>query len=219
MSHILLLNPNTSVGTTSMMVGIAQACAPAGMAVVGATVESGVPMITTEADLETAAHEVVECWRRGFTDPVGVIVGAFGDPGLDPLRAMSTVPCVGLCEAAMLEASAEGRRFGVATVTPGLVSSINRRAATLRIDDLYAGIRLTPGDPQELVSRPEELIESLAKAVEQSIALDGAQAVIIGGGPLGQAALALTGRFSVPVIAPVPAAMRQLLRLIQARNP
>lgn len=218
MSHILLLNPNISVDTTTMMVEIAQSNAPEGVTVIGATVASGVPMITTKAELDAAAHEVIECWRRRSANPSGVIVGAFGDPGLDQLREMATVPCVGLCEAAMLEASTGGRRFGIATVTPDLASPINHRASALLIGEHYAGIRLTSGDPQDLASRPQELIESLAAAVEQSIALDGAEAVIIGGGPLGQAALALAGRFSVPIIAPVPAAMRQLLRLIQSRE-
>ncbi|CAE6789193.1 MULTISPECIES: aspartate/glutamate racemase family protein [Paraburkholderia] len=214
MAHFLLLNPNTSVETTVMMVGIAQSYVPEGVVVIGATVESGVPMITTEAELEAAAQEVVVCWRRQREQPSGVIVGAFGDPGLDQLRAMTEVPCVGLCEAAMLEASAEGRRFGVATVTPGLIEPIDRRAVTLQLGKLYTGIRLTPGNPRELANRPRQLIELLAVAVEESIELDGAEAVIIGGGPLGQAALALTGRFSVPIIAPVPAATRQLMRLM-----
>jgi Asp/Glu/hydantoin racemase len=42
--------------------------------------------------------------------------------------------------------------------------------------------------------------------------LDGAEAVIIGGGPLGQAAIALTPRFTTPIVAPIPAAVRRLLR-------
>ncbi|WP_110855838.1 aspartate/glutamate racemase family protein [Paraburkholderia silvatlantica] len=218
MSHVLLLNPNVSVTTTTMMVEIAQMCAPPGVVVMGATIESGVSMITTAAELSAAAHEVIAYWRRQSAKPSGVIVGAFGDPGLEQLRAMAAIPCVGLCEASMLEASTGGRRFGIATVTHDLVVSINQRAVALNINELYAGIRLTHGDPVQLASRPEELIESLATAVKQSITLDGAEAVIIGGGPLGQAALALAGRFSVPIIAPVPAAMRQLLRLIQEQN-
>jgi allantoin racemase len=99
-------------------------------------------------------------------------------------------------------------------VTPDLVLQINLRAVALRLSTLYTGIRLTPENPLDLANHPRQLIESLAVAVEQSIELDGVEAVIIGGGPLGQAALALTGRFRVPIIAPVPAAMRQLAHLM-----
>jgi len=45
---------------------------------------------------------------------------------------------------------------------------------------------------------------------------DGAQAVIIGGGPLGQAAVRLAQRFDVPIIAPISAAMRRLSACIAA---
>ncbi|WP_213781587.1 aspartate/glutamate racemase family protein [Caballeronia sp. dw_276] len=214
MTHILLLNPNTSVDTTAMMVDIARSYVPEYMVVIGVTAESGVPMITTEAELDAAAQEVVACWQRQREQPAGMIVSAFGDPGLGQLRAMTDVPIVGLCEAAMLEASEEGRRFGVATVTPDLVTPIDQRAFSLQLSDQYTGIRLTLGNPRELANDPQKLIEALAVAIEQSIAIDGAEAVIIGGGPLGQAASALTGRFSVPIIAPVPAATRQLMRLL-----
>ncbi len=112
----------------------------------------------------------------------------------------------------MREASNGGRRFGVATVTPGLARAIGGKAAGLGLSGLYAGIRLTEGDPRELAADPVRLAQALAGAVEACIRLDGAEAVIIGGGPLGQAASALEPRFRVPIIAPIAAATAQLLR-------
>lgn len=52
---------------------------------------------------------------------------------------------------------------------------------------------------------------ALAEAVQRCIDDDGAEAVIIGGGPLGQAAIALGDQFDVPLVAPISAAMRLLL--------
>jgi Asp/Glu/hydantoin racemase len=43
---------------------------------------------------------------------------------------------------------------------------------------------------------------------------DGADAVIIGGGPLGQAAEQLAGTLQRPLIAPIPAAARRLVGLM-----
>jgi Asp/Glu/hydantoin racemase len=120
------------------------------------------------------------------------------------------VPVVGIAEASMREASEGRRRFGIATVTPELVSPINGRAEALGLRDLYTGIRLTQGDPRALAADPQALEEALARAVQRCIEEDGAEAVIVGGGPLGQAALALARRFDVPVIAPISAAMRLL---------
>jgi phenylpropionate dioxygenase-like ring-hydroxylating dioxygenase large terminal subunit len=144
----------------------------------------------------------------------GIIVSAFGDPGLAELRMASDVPVVGIAEAAMLEAAEGGRRFGVATVTPLLADVIAVRVREIGLAGHYTGIRLTAGDPFALTRDPTILIEALDQAVRQCIDCDGTEAVIIGGGPLGQAALALAPRFATPIIAPIPAAVRRLVGLI-----
>jgi len=211
MTDILLINPNSSTATTEMMVKIANGEAPAGCRVTGRTALGGPSMIVNERELEAAAGEVLKVWREADgAHWSGVIVSAFGDPGIDLVRANAQVPVVGIAEASMREASEGKRRFGIATVTPDLVAPIEQRARALGLLGLYTGIRLTPGDPRELAAHPQALEEALARAVQRCIEEDGAQAVIIGGGPLGQAALALAPRFRVPVIAPISAAMRQL---------
>ncbi|ARN18516.1 aspartate/glutamate racemase family protein [Piscinibacter gummiphilus] len=210
MTSILLINPNTSEATTAMMVDIAAAEMPAGVTVFGSTARCGAPMIVDEADMAEAREEVARCWRRAGVGWDGVIVSAFGDPGLAEIRAMSPVPAVGICEASLMEAAEGGRRFGIATVTPDLVDLIEARIGELGLLAQYTGTRLTPGAPRELASDAGALEQALSREVAHCIDLDGAQAVVIGGGPLGQAARALQPRFHVPVIAPIPAAVRQL---------
>jgi allantoin racemase len=200
-----------------MMVAIVRSCIPAGIGVIGATATRGPPMIVTPQALAAAADEVVEIGTREATDVAGIIVGAFGDPGLDTLKAKVSVPAVGICEASMLEAAADGRRFGVATVTPELPGPIAERARELGLSHLFAGIRLTPGDPLELVADPSRLRDGLAAAVAQCFDEDHAEAVIIGGGPLGQAATALAQSFDRPIIAPIPAAVARLLTMMRDR--
>jgi len=211
MQEILLINPNSSASTTEMMVEIAAGEVSAGFQVKGATARTGPTMIVTEAELLAAASEVQRVWQAAGPGWAGVIISAFGDPGIERVRAACRVPVVGIAEASMREASAGGRRFGIATVTPDLVGPIEGRARALGLLAVYAGIRLTDGDPRQLAADPQALEEALARAVQRSIDDDGAEAVIIGGGPLGQAAIGLQGRFAVPVIAPIPAAMRLLM--------
>ncbi|SEK14946.1 MULTISPECIES: aspartate/glutamate racemase family protein [unclassified Variovorax] len=221
MTDILLINPNASSATTEMMAKIANAEAPAGCRVTGRTAMGGPSMIVNERELEAAAVEVLKVWRDAGTTQSqwdGVIVSAFGDPGIDLVRANARVPVVGIAEASMREASQGQRRFGIATVTPDLVAPIEQRARALGLLGLYTGIRLTQGDPRELAAEPQALEEALARAVQRCIDEDGAQAVIIGGGPLGQAALALAPRFGVPVIAPISAAMRQLCARLEVAS-
>lgn len=212
MPNILLINPNSSQATTDMMVRIAQADAPAGFTVVGITANGGPSMIVNEAELAAAAVEVERAWRSADVPHAGVIISAFGDPGIDQVRALSgATPVVGICEASMLEAAEGGRRFGVATVTPDLVDAIDAKARQLGLDGLYTGVQLTPGDPRALAAEPRILEDALAMATQECLD-DGAQAVIIGGGPLGQAAVSLARRFDMPLVAPISAAVRRLGR-------
>ncbi len=212
--RILLINPNSNQATTAMMVRIAQAAAPADIEITGATAPNSPMMIIDPDALAAAAPQVVELGLGHGPDIAGIIISAFGDPGFDALKQRSSVPVVGIAEAAMLAAAAGGRKFGVATTTPKLAASIGARAAALGLASLYTGTRLTSGDPNQLVADPAALIAALRQAVADCIEQDMAQAVIIGGGPLGNAATALAPLFSVPVIAPIPEAVRRMVGLL-----
>jgi allantoin racemase len=212
--RILLINPNSNRATTDMMVKIAQSAASSDIEIVGATAPHSPPMIVDPEALAASAPQVVEMGIALGKDASGIIVSAFGDPGIADLRRQVNVPVVGIAEAAMLAASDNGRRFGVATTTPNLVSSIDARAAELGLAQLYSGTRVTSEDPNELVADPARLVEALRKVVSTCIELDKAQAVIIGGGPLGNAATALSPMFSIPVIAPIPAAVHRQMKIL-----
>ncbi|MER6998170.1 aspartate/glutamate racemase family protein [Streptomyces sp. NPDC000410] len=221
MTVVALINPNTSQATTAMMTAIARRTLPPqdGYQVRGITVVDGPSMLVDEEALRAAGPQVLDAARRALTgtevEPVAaLVVSAFGDPGVEELRASTDVPVVGIAEAAMRQAGANGRRFGIATTTPGLAAAIDARAVQLGWSAQYTGIRLTPGDPRQLASSPELMRERLAEAVHACVQEDGAQAVIIGGGPLGEAAEALQGRFPVPVIGPIPAACQEVRQLL-----
>lgn len=217
MHKILVINPNTSTDTTSMMVDIARGESPEGVNVHGVTAQRGPLMIVNQGELDASALEVLAVWRAAESaNWSGVIVSAFGDPGVGLVRGATALPVVGICESSMLEAAEGGRRFGVATVTPDLADAIHGKAEELGLAALFTGIRLTAGEPRALTSDAKALENALAEAVRLSIEEDGAEAVIIGGGPLGQAAIQLSARFDVPIIAPISSAVHRLLVLMEA---
>ena len=200
-----------------MMVAIAKSVATDGFDIVGATAARALSMIVTPDALEAAAPEVEEIARAHRHACEGIIVAAFGDPGLAGIKAALTLPAVGIGESSMLEAAKNGHRFGVATTTPLLKSEIDALPEALGLGSCYTGTRFAEGDPQELMRDPAQLSAALAGAVEACIAQDGAEAVIIGGGPLGEAARELQPVFAVPIIAPIPSAVRRIIRLITSR--
>jgi len=216
MTHITLINPNTSTATTAMMTDIARKYLPAEATIEGITAANGVPMILDEEQLGAATDGVMEMGLAKSGKSDGLIISAFGDPGLELLREICDIPVVGICEASMLEASLGGRRFGIATVTPDLVGSFAGKADALGLAPFFTGTRLTTGNPIALASDPQRLHAALAIAVRECFEKDGAEAVIIGGGPLGQAADDLQHLLSAPVIAPIRSAIELLLSRLTA---
>jgi Hydantoin racemase len=214
--RILLINPNSLEATTAMMVAIARSAAADGFDIAGATATRAPTMIVSADALEAAAPEVEEIARARSGECDGIIVAAFGDPGLAGIKATMKLPAVGIGESSMLEAAENGRRFGVATTTPLLKAKIDALPDALGLRSHYTGTRFAEGDPHELMRDPSLLRSALAGAVEACIAQDGAEAVIIGGGPLGEAARELQPIFTVPVVAPITSAVRRIIRLVAA---
>lgn len=201
---LALVNPNTDSDVTRTMCGIADR---EGLGqVTGFTAGFGARLITDEASLARAAQAVLALAPKlgGFR---GVIVAAFGDPGVTALRQRLSVPVTGIAEAAMRAAGRNGRRFAVATTTPDLRASITAAAGGGGHAN-FAGVWITPGDPVSLTGNAEQLVVALQAACDAAIREGGAEAVIIGGGPLAQAAQALRGRLPVPLIEPIPEAVR-----------
>jgi len=212
---VLLLNPNTNSATTQAMVHLArQACRD--LTINGRTAPFGAPMIVDETGLAIGAQSVMAMLDTALLrgEPIdGVIVAAFGDPGLAAIRAKLDRPVCGIGEASFLEAAQGGRRFAVATTTPELAGAIGLNIDKAGLSEQFAGVFLTREDPYELVAEPPRLLAALKQAARK--ALDaGAEAVIIGGGPLAIVAQKLRAAFNAPIIDPVSAAARRIAKLI-----
>ncbi len=219
---VLLVNPNRDRVTTALMTALAEeALRPSGVGVRGLTAAAGPSMIVDEAALAAAAEHVVNAvmgdLRGDGGAPVAVVVGAVGDPGRSALASRLAVPVVGIGQASVLAASANGRRFGMATSTPALVGSLERLAVEHGAADRLTGVRLTTGGPLELAADPARQLEELTLAVRQCVEIDGAETVIIAGGPLGDAARRIAALGIAAIVEPVPSACALVLRRLDDR--
>lgn len=213
---IVLINPNSNEQATASMAELAQHEVGSQAKVVGVSNSSAPKLLTTPQDMRDASAGVVALGVAAAADEqvVALIVSAFSDPGLEALRAQVTIPVFGIGESVFQEAAKGGRTFGIVTVTPDeeLLASFREKAEELGYEEQYSGVRVTPGDPLELMSSNELLDTALNKAVLASIEEDGAQAVIMGGGPLSASALRLQSRFEVPLLVAVNAAARAAVK-------
>lgn len=211
--RIALLNPNTSTEATATMMASARHEAPPGVHIEGLTVGEGHELITDPQALTQAARVVEAAATALVTQGVdAIIVAGFGDPGVATLRHRVDVPVTGLGEAGIREAAEGGLRYAIVTVTPRLHQSLVTAAHTHAEPSLLASVRYTQGSLSEVMHSPEDLEAALLEACQLAITEDGAQSIVIGGGPLARAAQILAGRLHVRVVDPVGAAVRLACR-------
>ncbi|MEL6521485.1 MAG: aspartate/glutamate racemase family protein [Pseudomonadota bacterium] len=192
MKPVLLINPNGSAATTAMMVRIARPHVPA---IVGWTNVQAPPMITEPQALAKAAAQLAVA---ELPEAAGVIVAAFGDPGVAELSARLDVPVVGI-GATAAEAASRCGPFSVVTTTPRLQEPINR---LMGARSGYLGCFFADGDPMALAADPAALDAALIKATGRA-ARAGSSSVIVGGGPLAEAAQRIQKAVPVPLIHPL----------------
>lgn len=212
---LVVVNPNTSEATTRLLVTAARAAVGEGddVEIVGVTVAEGPSIITSPSALAAAAGLVVEAAREAAArlDPSALIVAAFGDPGAAGAAIATGLPVIGIGGAAVRSASAGGRRFAIATTTAQLEPALRELVDAEGALAEYAGCFLTESAAEELED-PERLLAELRAALLRARAA-GAEAVVIGGGPLSAAAAGLAEEFRgrIPVIEPVRAAVGEAL--------
>ena len=211
MKPVLIINPNGSQKTTQDMVGITSRYLPN---VMGWTNHKGPKMIVDRDQLYEAANQISEAV---FPDASALIVAAFGDPGAKRLARSMDIPVIGIAAAAAREAALSGVSFAVVTSTPKLASFIDKIMRAER-GDTYLGCYTTEDDPLVLASNSDALDHALITSCEIAKKA-GAKRIIIGGGPLGQAAIRISSQVKVPLIQPLVAACSEVSALIEQRLP
>lgn len=209
MLRLALANPNTSATATARMLADGRSVLPAGVQLDGHTAAQGSSFIADAASLAQADRQMQalgSALLAGGCD--ALITAAFGDPGLAGLRASHGLRVTGLGEAGILEAAAGGRRYAIVTVTPALRDRLQAAALALAPAAQLAGIRFAAPGADAPLPVPEALVAALLQACRLAVDRDGAQAIVIGGGPLAHTVPALARQLPVPVVNPVQAAVR-----------
>jgi allantoin racemase len=204
MNHPLLLNPNSNVATTESMLKIVRRWLPDAL---GWTAPDG-PEIITSPEALTRAAAAIAAAPVPASCP-GVIIAAFGDPGRESLAQRLAVPVVGIGESSARAAAEGGRRFAVVTHTPDLQRPIGDLMCHIG-GSAYLGCWLAAIHPEATL--PEADMDAAFLEAIYAAHNGGADVVIIGGGPLADAAARLVPLAPCPIIEPVPEAARRLLR-------
>lgn len=120
---------------------VLQAMAFPGTNVAIRDVPEGPPSIESAYDellsVPATLDGILQAERDGFD---AVILGCFGDPGLEAARELVTIPVIGPGETSLLTAAGLGHRFSVVTILDNVVASQEHQAHRAGVLDKLASV-------------------------------------------------------------------------------
>jgi allantoin racemase len=206
--RFLIVNPNTSASVTRWLAEEAKRVAGEHVEVTAVSAPSGLTAIQTLDELLQAARVVVVTIEKN-ADVDAAIIGAFGDPGLAEARAGLAIPVVGLGEAGLRAAAANGRRFSIVTLGEAMRAALVDRVQSLGLDDRLAEIRILPTPIPEMIANREAHFDAIADAVRACAG----DAILLGGAPLAGLGAKMTEKTGAIVLDGVEASVTEALRL------
>jgi len=183
MTRLLVINPNTSPAMTESIEAMVRAHAPPAWEIVAVTARFGAPVIASRVSYAIAGHAVLEAFAAAGEDFDCAVIACFGDPGLEALRELTSVPVIGFAEAAIHAAAREAVPFAVLTMGAPWVEMLRERIAVAGASRLLVDVFALDGTGLDALGGPDALVRALAAAVETAIA-HGAANIILGGATL-----------------------------------
>jgi allantoin racemase len=214
---ILLLNPNTTSAMTGLMLNAGRKAAASGTELIPLTASRGVPYIATRAEAQIGGAIALEMLAEHHRSVDGAIIAAFGDPGLMGARELFDIPVIGMAEAAMLTACMLGRRFSIVTFAAALGPWYRECVELHGLAGRLAGIRMLDGAFRSITGVQTEKEALLVELANRAVTEDGADVVILAGGPLAGLAEKVADRIPVPVVDQIAAAVKQIEALVTLR--
>ena len=199
------------------MAAEARRFAAPGTEVVTATAAFGTEYVETQVEAAIAGHAVLDALARHGAGCDAAIVSAFGDPGLRAAKEMMAVPVVGLTEAAVLAAWALGRRFAIVCLTPRLGAWYRETVEAHGLAGRLAAIRPLNVAIPDITRAKQQTRALLVEECRLAVERDGAEVVILGGGPLAGLAREAAGEIPVPALDGVSCAVRLAEQLAALR--
>lgn len=109
-----------------------------------------------------------------------VILGCFGDPGLEAVRELVNIPVIGPGEASLLLAASLGHRFSVVTILDNVVAGQELQAYKAGVRDKLASVVATQIPVLDLMKDPARSRARVIEVGRQAIERDRADTLMLG---------------------------------------
>ena len=196
--RILLINPNISELVSEILAREARAIAGARAEIHAVAPTFGSGSLECRAEAVIAAHGVLEAiaTNSGYD---ATIIAAFGDPGLEAAREISTTPVFGLGQSGLRAVSAKGLRYAIVTVGPRLRRDIERAALFYAPESSLVALRFLDVSVLEAARHRASVEKAALAAIDQCVKADGAEAILLAGAPFAGMARVLAQGAATPI--------------------
>lgn len=109
-----------------------------------------------------------------------VIIGCFGDPGLEAARELVSIPVVGPGESSLLLASSLGHRYSVITILDSVIAAQELQAYKAGVKDKLASVLATDIPVLSLMNDKTATISRVIEVGRQAVNHDRADALVFG---------------------------------------
>lgn len=161
--------------------GILQEFAAAGTEVVVWDAPSGPASIESSVEEHLAIPGVLNGVRRAEREGFdALIVGCFGDPGVEAARELASIPIIGPCEASLAASISLGHQTSIITVLHNVIYSLKRVARVARLENRLASVRAVEVSVLDLAKERPRVIETFVDEGKKAIEEDGADVLVPG---------------------------------------
>lgn len=212
--RLLVVNPNISDDVTELIRAEAERSAAPSTELVVRTAPHGVEYIETRFESLAAAGAVAEVIAEHCADGhgahriEGVIVAAFGDPGMPALKELVDVPVLGITEAALCAAALQGHRFSIIAISDRITAWYRECVERFGFGSRLASIRSIKEALRGIGTVQDDFRPTLIELARLAVAEDGADVVILAGAPLAGLARDVASEIPVPVVDGIAAGVR-----------
>lgn len=210
-----IINPNTSQAMSNKLLCVAkQAQRIADVEVLTSTegpgsLESHVDNALAIPGLLLHAHALE---RQHATD--GILIACFGDPGLEAVRELCSVPVLGIAESAMRTAAMLGDRFSVVTTLGRTLPTAQRIVERVGLTQQCAQLRACNVPVQSLEDADDQCRALLLRECQRAAEQDDIDAIVLGCAGMADLAASLSDAIGLPVIDGVSAGIQLLEGLV-----
>ncbi|WP_432455068.1 aspartate/glutamate racemase family protein [Agarivorans sp. QJM3NY_29] len=197
--RILLVNPNTSAAMTEKIAASARLVAAPGTDVLAVHSLQGPASIEGYYDEAMSVPGMLAAIQT-VVNYDAIVIACFDDTGLDALRCVTDKPVLGIGEAATHVASMLANKFSVVTTLARSVPALEHNLLKYGMERKCAKVRSSEVAVLELEQANPQAFAKICSEIEQAIAQERAEAIVLGCAGMTDLAETLANKYGLPVL-------------------